>query len=308
MAWTEADIPALEGRTAVVTGANSGLGFETSRALAARGARVILACRNLAKAEGAAAAIRARASGAKLEILQLDLASLASVEAFADTLIGRGERLDLLINNAGVMALPLARTADGFEMQIGANHLGHFALTGRLLDTLTPAARVVNVSSFLHKSSKGLDFSDLNWTKRPYQTWSAYHDSKLANLLFTFELARRAKAAGKSLVAAAAHPGFSDTNLQFVAAEIKQSKVEAGVMRIVNSLLAQKAEKGALPTLYAATAPGVVAGDFYGPDGFSELWGSPIKAAASARANDAEAARRLWELSEQLTGVRYLQA
>ena len=305
-AWTEADIPRLDGRTAVVTGANSGLGFETTRALAAQGARVILACRNLAKAETAAAAIRGRVAGAKLEILPLDLANLASIKAFADTIIGRGERLDLLINNAGVMAVPLARTVDGFETQMGANHLGHFALTGRLLDALTPTARVVSVSSILHKSSKGLDLADLNWKTRPYQPWPAYHDSKLANLLFTFELARRAKMAGRTFIAAAAHPGFSDTNLQFVAAEIKQSRIEAGVMRIVNAVLAQKADKGALPTLYAATAPDVVSGDFIGPHGFRELWGSPVKVKSAPLAREEGAARELWALSEELTGVSYL--
>lgn len=205
-AWTEADIPNLAGGTAIVTGANSGLGYETARALGQHGAKVIMACRNLAKAETAAAAIHAVAPNAKLEILPLDLASLDSVRAFAKTIVDRSGRIDFLINNAGVMAVPLARTKDGFEMQIGSNHLGHFALTGLLIDAIAPTGRIVNVSSIVHKMSKGVDFADSNWKARAYKTWSAYADSKLANLLFTFELARRAKSAGRTFTVAAAHP------------------------------------------------------------------------------------------------------
>jgi NAD(P)-dependent dehydrogenase (short-subunit alcohol dehydrogenase family) len=306
--WTESDIPNLAGGTAIVSGANSGLGYETTRALSQHGAKVIMACRNTAKAEAAVASLRAIAPRAKLEILPLDLASLDSVRAFAKTIKDRGERIDLLINNAGVMAVPLARTREGFEMQLGANHLGHFALTGLLIDQIGPQGRIVSVSSFMHTRSKGLDFDDLDWTKRPYATWTAYSDSKLANLLFTRELARRAQGAGKTFVVAAAHPGYASTHLQFAAAEIKQSRLEAQVIGVANALFAQSAAKGALPTLFAATAAEVDNDDYFGPDGFMEMWGHPKKARRTALARDDAAARRLWEVSEALTGVRYLDA
>ncbi len=307
-AWTEADIPNLTGGLALVTGANSGLGFETTRALAEHGAKVIMACRNAAKAEAAASAILARAPNAKLEILPLDLASLASVRALAETLGQRGERIDMLINNAGVMALPLQRTSEGFEMQMGANHLGHFALTGLLIENLSPQGRIVSVASGMHKASRGIDFSDINWTTRPYKRWTAYADSKLANLLFVAELARRAKAAGRDLVVAAAHPGYAATHLQYAAGEARQSSFEARLWDVVNGALAQSAAMGALPTLYAATAADVVSDDYFGPSRFFEAWGPPVRSGRSARARDVEAARRLWDISEQLTGVKFLDA
>jgi NAD(P)-dependent dehydrogenase (short-subunit alcohol dehydrogenase family) len=305
--WTETDIPNLKGGTAVVTGANSGLGYETTRALAQHGAKVIMACRNTKKAEAAVASLRSVAPKAELEVLPLDLADLDSVRTFADTLKTRGARVDLLINNAGVMAVPLARTKEGFEMQIGSNHLGHFALTGLLIDLVGPLGRIVSVSSFMHTRSKGLDFDDLNWTKRPYKTWTAYADSKLANLLFTRELAKRAQAAGKTFVVAAAHPGYASTHLQYVAAEIKQSKLEERITRY-SYLFAQSAAKGALPSLYAATAAHVGNDDYFGPDGFMEMWGHPKKAGRTAFARNDAAAAKLWAMSEQLTGVNYLGA
>ena len=286
--WTAADIPDLTGRTYVVTGANSGLGEWTTRALAERGATVIMACRNIGKAERVAAAI-----GGKTEIRQLDLSDLASVRAFADGV----ERADVLINNAGVMALPQARTKDGFEMQFGTNHLGHFTLTGLLLPKI--ADRVVTVSSGAHRIGR-IDLSDLNWERRRYRRWLAYGQSKLANLMFAYELQRRLTAAGSPVLSLAAHPGYANTDLQS-----HTQSVQDHVMAFGNRFFAQSAEMGALPTLYAATADDVAGGAFYGPDGLAEQRGYPHRVGSTSASRDEVVARALWQRSEELTGVSY---
>lgn len=293
--WTIRDIPDLRGKTAIVTGANSGLGFHTAEALAAKGARVIMACRNLEKAEEAAARVRAKVPGADLEVRALDLGSLASIHAFAEAFEREHPALHLLINNAGIMMCPFGKTADGFETQFGTNHLGHFALTGLLLGVLakTPGARIVNVSSLAHLGGK-IDFDNLNG-ERSYNRTRAYNQSKLANLLFTLELQRRLERVGAGAIAVAAHPGWSATNLQ----------AHAALFRAMNPLVAQSAEMGALPTLRAATAPDVRGGEYYGPGRLFEMNGPPKRARRSPRARDASVAERLWQVSEKMTGVRY---
>lgn len=285
-AWTTRDIPDQHGRTVVVTGANSGLGEQTARALAGAGADVILACRDVKKGEVVAAAI-----GARAQVKRLDLADLASVREFAAGV----EKVDVLINNAGVMAVPLRRTADGFEMQIGTNHLGHFALTNLLLDRITE--RVVTVSSSAHKIGR-IDLDDLNWERRRYQRWPAYGQSKLANLLFAYELQRRLTAQGSSVLSLAAHPGYARTNLQSHTESIQDL-----VMKIGNPFLGQSAEMGALPSLYAATSPDVVPGGYYGPDTLFETRGHPHRVRSNARSHDETVAGQLWELSEQLCSL-----
>lgn len=286
--WTASDIPDQTGRTFVVTGANSGLGKVAAEALGAAGAQVVLACRTTTKAEPVAARI-----GERAEIRALDLADLASVRSFAD---GLG-KVDVLINNAGVMALPKRRTADGFEMQIGTNHLGHFALTGLLLDRITD--RVVTMSSFMHRAG-AIDPDDLNWERRRYDRWRAYSQSKLANLLFTYELDRRLTAAGSTVKAVAAHPGYAATELQ-----AHTESIQDRVMSLSNRIFAQSAEMGALPELYAATAAEVTGGRYYGPDGLGERRGHPKKVHSNAKSRDEAMADRLWELSEKLTGVSF---
>jgi NAD(P)-dependent dehydrogenase (short-subunit alcohol dehydrogenase family) len=305
MPWTHDDIPDQSGRTIIVTGANSGIGLEAAKALAGAGAHVVLACRDPRKADAALGALRAGAPRARLDVLPLDLASLASVRDFAKAFADRHLRLDVLVNNAGVMAIPRRTTADGFEMQLGTNHLGHFALTGLLLPLLlaTQGSRVVTVSSTAHRGGR-MRFDDLHGEQR-YTRWGAYGQSKLANLLFSYELDRRAQAAGHALVAAACHPGYSATNLQFVGPRMDGSRWLESLMAAANRLFSQDAAMGALPTLYAATAPEVRGGDYIGPDRFFESWGHPKKVGSSPRSHDREAARRLWELSEQLTGVGY---
>ncbi|MER7177842.1 oxidoreductase [Streptomyces mesophilus] len=301
-AWTAREIPDQTGRTAVVTGANSGIGLAAARELARRGARVLLACRSEARGEEARARIVAEVPDADVEFAPLDLADLQSVREFAAAF--DGERLDLLINNAGVMALPYGKTADGFETQFGVNHLGHFALTGLLLPKLlaTPGARIVTVSSGMHFLSN-IDIGDLNSEKK-YRRWVAYGRSKTANLLFTHELARRLEATGSEVVAAAAHPGFARTNLQTAGVRMEGRRLAARVAGLGTQLLAQSAESGALPTLYAATAPGVRPDSFTGPR--LQGWrGAPVKSVrAKWTLNDA-AGERLWAASEQLTGVTY---
>ena len=303
--WTANDIPDQSGRIAIVTGANSGLGSETALALAAKGAHVVLACRDAARAQGALDAISAAAPNASLEVMPLDLASLASIRAFAEAFAKRYATLDLLCNNAGVMAIPRRSTADGFEMQLGTNHLGHFALTGLLLQRLldTPRSRVVNVSSSAHRPGK-IHFDDLQ-LERGYGKWKAYAQSKLANLLFSFELDRRLRKAGASVISVAAHPGYAATNLQTVAAKMEGSKLSERFFEFGNRLFAQSAAMGALPTLHGATAPSVQGGDYYGPDRFFESWGHPKKVGSTTRAQDTAAAAQLWEISESLTDVRY---
>lgn len=293
--WTAADIPDLSGKTAVVTGANSGIGLETARELARHGAQVVLACRSEQKGAEALDDIRKGDPGARVALGPLDLADLGSVERFAADFSSSHERLDILCNNGGVMVPPLGWTKDGFETQFGTNHLGHYALTGRLLPKLlaAPHARVVNVSSTAHRAGK-LDFDNLDGKKR-YSAVGFYGQSKLANLLFTRELQRRFEASGTAAVAAAAHPGWTATNLQ----------QHAPLFRMLNPFFSQGPPDGALPTLYAATAADVNGDDYYGPGRMFELWGSPKPAVKSARAQDDETAARLWAISEELTGVRY---
>jgi NAD(P)-dependent dehydrogenase (short-subunit alcohol dehydrogenase family) len=300
--WTTRDIPDQAGRIAVVTGANSGLGLVTARELARAGASVVLACRATAKGDRAVAAIRADVPSADVQVRELDLADLASVREFAAGLAGDRGRLDLLINNAGVMAPPRKTTKEGFESQFGTNHLGHFALTGRLLATLlcAPAPRVVTLASVMHRIGT-ITFDDLQG-ERGYNHWLAYGQSKLANLLFCFELQRRATAADTAVRSVAAHPGYAATNLQFAG---PSRFYERGVMAVTNMLVAQSAEMGALPTLYAASAPDLPGGSFIGPDGFMEARGHPQIVTAAGRAYDEDAGRRLWEVSEELTGVHF---
>jgi NAD(P)-dependent dehydrogenase (short-subunit alcohol dehydrogenase family) len=299
--WTIDEMPEQRGRTAIVTGGNSGLGRIVASELAKHGARVVIASRDNAKSAEAARAIVAGFPSSKVEAAQLDLANLGSIRAFADRIRAGHEHIDLLVNNAGVMAAPYRRTADGFELQFGTNHLGHFALTGLLLPLLNgrPDARVVTVSSNNHKGGR-IQFDDLQG-EHHYSRWGAYSQSKLANLLFAFELDRRLKAAEWPLISVAAHPGYAATNLQLSGPPLR----ERLAMRVSNRLFAQSAEMGALPLLYAATAPDLQGGSYVGPDGRGEMRGHPTLVQASARAHDEEAARRLWDVSEQLTDVRY---
>jgi NAD(P)-dependent dehydrogenase (short-subunit alcohol dehydrogenase family) len=304
--WTAADITDQSGRVAVVTGANSGLGLMVARELAGAGARVLMACRNVEKGEEAARRIHGSVPGADLAVVRLDLADLDSVRACAAEVQGRLDtgahrHLDLLINNAGVMAPPRRLTKNGFESQFGTNHLGHFALTGLLLERLTAAAepRVVTESSPAHRIGR-INFGDLQGERR-YLRWLAYGQSKLANLMFAFELQRRADEAGSVLKSMAAHPGYAATNLQFAAPPVH----ERVVMAVTNRLFAQSAEMGALPTLYAATLADLPGGTFVGPDGPMEQRGYPKVVSAAGKAYDESAWRRLWEVSEELTGVHY---
>ena len=302
--WTTADIPDQSGRTALITGANSGLGLQTAKALAAAGATVLLGCRNLDKAAAAKAEIESAAPGAAVEVVELDLGSLDSVERAATEVAARSDDLHLLVNNAGVMAPPRRETVDGFELQFGTNHLGHFALTGRLLEKLlvAPSPRVVTVASMAHRAGK-MDFEDLNWERR-YSRWPAYGRSKLSNLLFTSELARRAAAADSDLIAAAAHPGYASTNLQTAGPGMGPiGVVVKPLAKVSNLFLGQSDAMGALPTLYAATAPDVTGGEYFGPDGIGEQRGHPQRVGRSGRASNEADARRLWEVSEELTGV-----
>jgi NAD(P)-dependent dehydrogenase (short-subunit alcohol dehydrogenase family) len=287
--WTAADLPDQSGRTIVVTGANSGLGAATARALAAHGASVVLACRNTAKGEAAAA----RMTG-DVAVRSLDLADLASVKTFA----AATPNVDVLVNNAGVMAIPLARTADGFEMQIGTNFLGHFALTGLLLPKITD--RVVTLSSRAHKMGR-ISLADLNWRTRRYSRWRAYGQSKLADLMFAYELHRRLARTGSALRSVAAHPGYAATDLQS-----HTESFQDRIMVLGNRLFAQDADRGALPTLYAATMPDVSGGDYYGPDGIAELQGHPTRVGSSKASRDETLATRLWEQATELTGVDVL--
>lgn len=300
--WTAADIPDQSGRVAVVTGANSGLGLVTARELARAGAAVRLACRSEEKGRSAAQSIRNLVPGADLTVAVLDLADLDSVRSFAEGLVAPGSQLDLLINNAGIMAAPRRLTKQGFESQIGTNHLGHFALTGRLLPALlkAPAPRVVTVSSALHRNGT-INFDDLSG-ERKYSRWGAYGQSKLANLMFCFELQRRATEAGTALRSMAAHPGYAATNLQSAAPDRFHERI---FMAIGNRLFAQSADMGALPALYAATMPDLPGGTYVGPDGRGEQRGHPKVVRAADKAYDEATWRRLWEVSEELTGVHY---
>lgn len=297
MTWTESDVPDQHGRTAIVTGANTGLGYDSARVLAARGAKVVLAVRDTDKGRAAAARITAATPAADVMVAALDLSSLRSVRAAAAELKAAHPRIDLLIDNAGVMYPPKQVTEDGFELQFGTNHLGHFALTGLLLDNLLPVegSRVVVVSSNAHKHRAAIHFDDLQWERR-YDRTAAYGQSKLANLMFTYELARRLAAKRDHTIAVAAHPGLSGTDLM---------RTVPGPLRPLISLVAQPPAAGALPGLRAATDPTVLNGQYYGPDGFGEWRGHPVLVNSSRQSHDVAMQRRLWAVSEELTGVSY---
>ncbi|OBK28588.1 short-chain dehydrogenase [Mycobacterium sp. 1165196.3] len=298
--WTTKDIPDQTGRVAVITGANTGLGYETALALADRGAHVVLAVRNLDKGKDAAARITAHSPHADVALQELDLTSLQSVRSAAEQLRTAHDRIDLLINNAGVMWTPKSTTKDGFELQFGTNHLGHFALTGLLLDRLLPVAgsRVVTVSSLGHRILADIHFDDLQW-ERSYNRVAAYGQAKLANLLFTYELQRRLAPHGTA-IAVAAHPGGSRTELTRNLPPLVER-----VVTPVFGLISQDAAAGALPQLRAGTDPGVLGGQYFGPDGIGEMQGSPKVVTSSVKSHDAERQRRLWTVSEELTGVKY---
>ncbi|MFI2284803.1 SDR family NAD(P)-dependent oxidoreductase [Nocardia beijingensis] len=298
--WTEHDIPAQKGRLAVVTGANSGLGFETARALAAHGASVVLAVRDVDKGKHAADRIASAVPGADTAIQQLDLTSLASVRTAAEQLKSAHATIDLLINNAGVMYPPRQTTSDGFELQFGTNHLGHFALTGLLLDSMlpVPGSRVVTVSSVGHRIRARIDFDDLHG-ERSYNRVAAYGRSKLANLMFTYELQRRLSGNGKT-IAVAAHPGAANTDLMR-----NMPTALRALVPVIAPLITQTPAMGALPVLRAATDPGVLGGQYYGPGGFLETRGYPKIVESSARSHDMAIQQRLWTVSEELTGVTF---
>jgi len=306
MRWTENNVPDQTGRLAIVTGSNTGLGYDTARVLAAHGAAVVMAVRDTAKGEAAAARIRQLSPGADVTVRKLDLGSLDSVRAAGAELAAAYPRIDLLINNAGVMYPPKQTTADGFELQFGTNHLGHFALTGLLLKNLldVDGSRVVVVSSIAHNMRAKIDFDDLQWERRSYDRMASYGQSKLANLMFAYDLQRRlaaaSKATGAKTIAVAAHPGMAATEL---VRHVPGAGL-AGVSWLWGKLL-NSAEMGALPTLRAATDPDVRGGQYYGPDGFRELRGYPQLVTSSKQSQDVAIQERLWTVSEELTGVTY---
>ncbi len=297
-AWTEANIPRLADKLALVTGANRGLGLEITRALARAGACVVQACRDMDKAAAAIEALRREIPGAKLESLPLDLADQSSIRKFAQAFTARYPVLDILCNNASAILVPLSHTRDGFEMHLGTNVLGTYALTGQLLSSLrsAPAARVVNTASIAHRLTPGLDFEDPHFLRKPYKDMDAYAKSKLATLLFTFELDRRLRSANTSVLSVAAHPGYAATNLE----------LGNFFVRLSTRLFAQSPAMGALPALYAATADDVSGGEFFGPGGFKQLRGYPARAECREDARDPELAARLWSLCESETGVHYV--
>jgi NAD(P)-dependent dehydrogenase (short-subunit alcohol dehydrogenase family) len=297
--WTTADVPRLDGRVAVITGANTGVGFETARVLAERGARVILACRSGERAQAAAARISVSAEAAP-EVVELDLGSLSSIRRAVDVLREHHSSIDLLVNNAGVMDVPYGTTEDGFESHLGINHLGHFALTGLLLPQLTKAegSRIVSISSVIHARGQ-IDFDDLLYS-REYKPSPAYARSKLANLLFAFELDRRLTAAGSPAVSLAAHPGLSRTELYRYAEPVTRTAA-----RMLGPIVMQSAASGALPTLRAATDPAAVGGQYYGPSGRKQYKGHPVLVDVAPAAHDMAAAQRLWDESQKLTGVAF---
>ena len=294
--WDINNIADQNGRIAVVTGSSSGIGLETARVLAHKHATVIIAVRSQTKGQAAAEKIISECPYADVAVMELDLADLASVRRFAAQFMEAYSRLDLLINNAGVMVPPYAKTVDGFELQMGTNHFGHFALTGLLIDLIrqTPGARVVNVSSLAHQFGR-LDFEDLNWEKRKYKKWRAYGDSKLANLYFTYALQRKLGNGDSQVTVAAAHPGWTATDLQR----------HTGLTSALNCIFAQDTTMGALPTLYAATSAEVIGTGFYGPGGFKEIRGYPKKVDSTPLSYDPKIAEQLWQVSETLTGVTY---
>jgi len=302
--WTVEQIPSQAGKTALVTGANSGIGYQAALELARNGAHVLLGCRNAAKGQAALERLMREASGASAEMVLLDMASLASIRAFAVGFAARRIALDLLINNAGVMALPKRElTTDGFERQFGTNHLGHFALTGLLIPELlaAPAPRVVTVASIAHRRGK-IEFDNLQ-SERSYSPRGAYNTSKLANVMFALELERRARGAGGKLVSIPVHPGVSRTSI--IENGMAPTGLVAAIIRVVAAVAFQSDAAGALPTLYAATAPEAKGGEYIGPDGFLGIKGSPVVETPKPQALDEAVAKRLWTVSEELTGVVY---
>lgn len=300
--WSAADVPDLDGRTVVVTGGNSGIGFETAMVLARKRASVVLACRDEEKGAAAANRLRKRSPDALVVVMELNVASLKSIRAFAAEFATRFGQLDVLVNNAGIMAVPYGRTVDGFERQIGTNHLGHFALTGHLLERLTasPGARVVTISSIAHREAD-IDFENFQYEEgQGYEPMKAYRRSKLCNLLFAYELDRRLRAAGHDVSSLAAHPGVSVTNL------FDHTGWWAPLFRPAAKLVLQGADAGALPTLRAATDPTATGGQYYGPTGRRETTGPPVLTDSTPLSHDEEIATQLWQLSERLTGVTYL--
>ncbi len=302
MMWKLTQVPSQAGRIAIVTGANVGLGFETALALAGKNCKVILACRNIAKAEVAKSSILAQHQTAIIECMPLDLSSLKSVRTFATAFAKRYKKLDLLINNAGIMMPPFSLSEDGFESQLAANYLGHFALTGLLLPLIvnSPNSRVVSLSSIAHKWS-GIHFDDINF-KTCYSEREAYGQSKLACLMFAYELQRRLSKAGKSILSVAAHPGISHTNL------FQHLPMAARMFAPLAGLVLQSAKGGAQPTLYAALGEDINGGDFCGPRGLREMRGAPVKVSSNKRSLDEASAAKLWSVSEEMTGVRFLSA
>ena len=302
--WTTANIPDLQGKIIIVTGANSGIGFDTAKEFARKGAQTILACRDMDKAREALDTIKAEIPGATVEIMELDLASLKSIKSFANAFKEKFNHLDILVNNAGIMMVPYGKTEDGFERQFGTNHLGHFALTGLLMETLknSSAARVVNISSNGHRFGE-MDFGNLLFEDgKDYTPTRAYGRSKLANLLFTYELQHRCEQAGLNIIATAAHPGISNTNLaDHLYDNWFLKPIASLVMRIF-----QSSAMGALPSIRAAVDPNAKGGDYYGPDGPRESKGFPILVQSNEASHNLDDARRLWQVSEELTGVKYL--
>lgn len=303
--FSAADVPQLKGQVFVITGGNSGIGFEAAKVLLARGGRVVLACRDEGKMAAAATTLRSLVAGAAVDEVVLDLSSLASIEKAASTLARLHPVVDVLLNNAGVMALPERKTVDGFEMQFGTNHLGHFAFTGRVLPLVlaAPKGRVVTVSSLLHRGGH-IDFAAIPVPK-VYDQDKQYSMSKLANVLFSYELDRKLKAASTRAIALACHPGYSATNLQQVGPQMKGSAVLGGVMRFMNAVLAQPASQGALGSLMAATQPGLSGGEYVGPVRFNHLRGPPVVSRSNEESYDLTVAAKLWEVSETLTDVRF---
>jgi NAD(P)-dependent dehydrogenase (short-subunit alcohol dehydrogenase family) len=301
MRWNAEDIPDLSGKVMVVTGANSGLGFESSKEFARKGAKVVMACRSTKKGQASLDKIFEEIPDASAEVMHLDLANLKSIHQFVEKFKGKHDRLDVLLNNAGIMFTPHWKTEDGFEIQFGTNHLGHFALTGLLLDFVvkTPESRVVTVSSTGHSMGM-MNFSDLNWEKSRYNTQGAYGRSKLANLLFTYELQRRFENNGINSIAVAAHPGASDTNLMR-----HTNRILIAFLRIFLGPLIQSAAMGALPQIRASVDSDVKGGEYYGPDGFREMRGSPILVQSNAASHNVSDAMKLWEVSEELTQIKF---
>ena len=294
--WDADKIPDQKGKVVIVTGSSSGIGFEAARVLAEKNAIVIIAVRDMGKGNIAANKIRAQHQNSDVHVLELDLANLDSVKTFAGTFKEKYIKLDLLINNAGVMIPPYSKTADGFELQFGTNHLGHFALTALLIDLLknTKDSRIVNVASTAHKYGN-LNFNDLNWERRKYKAWRAYGDSKISNLFFTYELSRKLKGADSELKVTAAHPGWTATDLQR----------HSGLFEFMNTFFAMKAWQGALPTLRAATDAAANSGDYFGPDGWQGWRGFPVKVESNQLSHDEKISAKLWEISEKLTGIKF---